>query len=119
MAQTKLTYVATLITALSVTIILIVTGNFMKILFGLSTKLEQFRNSLNIDAPLFLLLIFVGMAAFVSLVFYVGLRFEQRGTPSNRTLAKIQKQVGDEPFTLEKANGEWVATVVDKNKEEV
>jgi len=37
--------------------------------------------------------------------------FEQRGTPSNRTLKKIAKQVGDQPFELKKVNGEFIAEV--------
>lgn len=72
-------------------------------------RTEIFILSQNLNPVLLIFLVMIGVMLVGLIVSYALIRFEQRGTPSNRVLSKISNEVGDEPFQLKKVDGKWIA----------
>lgn len=108
---------ALLLTGVTVLFTLVFVTLFgLDLISGLANKTEAITSSLNIETGLFLFLSLIAAILVAGIVSYGFVRFEQRGTPSNRVLSKIAKEVGEDPFQMKKENGKWIA-ITKENKD--
>jgi len=113
METEKLGFLLSFMTTLVVLIIVAMNKQATLNVFEFVNNFGERIENLGIPLSLFILVTLVGSLLLIGIVYYGFLAFEQRGLPSNRTLSKISKQVGEEPFQLKKVSGKWVAITKD------
>lgn len=114
METEKLGMLLTFMTTIVFTFILVVNQQAMLRVFDFVNVLGDEMENMGISPSIFILVMLVGSLLVVGIVYYGLITFKFKGLPSNRTLSKLSKEVGEEPFQLEKVSGKWIAITKDK-----